>query len=64
MELWVCEYSPLQGCFNIDTIDRVLSKNRRALTEGKHPGYIPLWVGLSVQEAHTFAEQWECEHER
>lgn len=61
MELWVCEYSPEQGCFNIDTLDSVLLKNRRALKEDKHPGYIPLWVGLSNADAHDFVKRWERE---
>lgn len=62
MEIWVCEYSPSQGAFHVDTLDRILSANRRATANGTVPGYIPLYAAASSEDAHAFAERWQQLH--
>ncbi len=60
--IWVCEYSPVQGAFHVDTLERVLAVNRETAARGKSPGFVPLFLGLSSEEARTFAERWRLEH--
>lgn len=62
LDVWVCEYSPIQKAFHIDTLIRVLEKNRRALEAGKNPGYVMLHICATDQEALKFAEEWERHH--
>jgi len=57
--MYVVEYSPTQGCFHIDTLDRILELNRSAVQQGKNPGYLPLALCNSNEEAKAFAAQWE-----
>lgn len=62
MELWVCEYSPKQEAFHIDTLERVLAANRRTAAQGLAPGYVILCVDATSEDAHDFAAKWEAEH--
>ncbi len=59
IEVWVCEYSPTQGYFHVDTLDRVLESNRKTVRSGEAPGYVPLQIFLTSKEAHEFARKWE-----
>lgn len=56
--VWVAEYSQAQGCFHIETIDRVLALNQEAVLKGRNPGYIPLGFFRSYDEAHSFTEEF------
>jgi len=60
--IWVCEYSPEQGVFHVDTLSRILEINRRTLEDGSNPGFIPLHIARTSADAHAFAEQWRREH--
>lgn len=62
--VWACEYSPEQGAFHVDTLERILELNRQTVERGEAPGYIPLAVFCSSEEAHSFAERWRREHPR
>ena len=57
-ELWVCEYSPVQGCFHVDTLEKSLEINRVMLNCGQIPSYIPLGVFESSEEAGKFCREW------
>lgn len=59
MELWVCEYSPVQGCFHVDTLEKSLAINRAMLSCGRVPSYIPLGVFESIVEAKEYCCKWE-----
>lgn len=56
--VWVCEYSMEQGCFHVDTLDKVISMNRAAVLSGANPGYMPLAVCATDKEACEFANMW------
>lgn len=55
---WVCEWSTVQGCFHVDTLDRILELNRDAALRGETTSFVPLAVSLSSEDAHAFAEHW------
>ena len=57
-ELWVCEYSHVQNCFHIDTLEKSLEINRAMLHCGQVPSYIPLGVFESSKEAGEFCREW------
>lgn len=59
--IWVCEYSPKQRAFHVDTLERVLETNRRTAAGGLVPGYVILCVAATSEDAHAFAEQFERE---
>lgn len=59
MDIWVVEYSPSQNCFHVDTLDRVLETNRRTVKDGNAPGYVPLQIFLTSEDAHDFAQIWK-----
>ena len=60
--VWVCEFSPAQGAFHIDTLERILETNRQTVARGKAPGFVPLALFRSSEEAHAFAECWRKDH--
>ncbi len=60
--IWVCEYSPKQKAFHIDTVDRVLEINRQTAAQGLETGYTILCMTATSEDAHIFAEKWEAEH--
>lgn len=62
--VWVCEFSPAQGCFHVDTLEKVLEVNRQAVARGDMPGFVPLALFRSSEEAHAFSERWQLEHPR
>lgn len=62
MDVWVCEYSPKQKSFHVDTLERVLETNRQTVAQGLEPGYIPLHVAATSEDAHAFAAKWGAEH--
>ena len=63
-EIWTCEYSPTQGCFHIDTLERAIAINRQGVASGHAADYIMLHVAQSSEEALAFAKRWEAEHGR
>lgn len=60
--VWVCEFSPAQGAFHIETLERILETNRQTVARGKAPGFVPLALFSSSEEAHAFTEQWRKDH--
>ena len=58
-ELWICEYSPIQDCFHVDTLEKSLEINRATLNCGHAPCYIPLGVFESLEETETFCCEWK-----
>ena len=67
MDIWLCEYSPVQRAFHVDTLEKILAVNRSHGRMGEEvPGVIIEFpdsgVFLSSEEAHTFAEQWRLGH--
>ena len=62
--IWVCEYSPKQKAFHIDTLDRILEINRQTAAQGLEPGYLILCIAATSEDAHAFAEKWGAEHVR
>lgn len=58
MDVWVCEYSPKQKAFHIDTLDRILAANRQTVAQGLAPGYVPLYAATTREDAHDFAAKW------
>ena len=62
MDIWICEYLPTQKCFHVDTLQRILEINRAAVENGQNPGFVPLHVTLSSEDAHAFSERWRLEH--
>ena len=57
-EQWICEYSPVQGCFHVDTLEKSLEINRAMLSCGQVPSYIPLGVFDSSEDAGEFCRKW------
>ena len=62
-ELWICEYSPAQKCFHVDTLEKSLEINRAMLRCGQVPSYIPLGVFGSSEEAGEFCRAWMEVHD-
>lgn len=62
MNVWIVEYSPLQEAFHVDTLDKVLAANRQSVERGITPGYIPLHIAATREDAHAFVKRWK--HER
>lgn len=60
--VWVCEFSPAQGAFHVDTLERILETNRQTVARGEAPGFVPLALFGSSEEAHAFAERWRKDH--
>lgn len=60
--VWVCEFSPAQGCFHVDTLERILETNRQTVSRGDTPGFVPLALFGSSEEAHAFSERWRQNH--
>lgn len=60
--IWVCEYSPKQRAFHVDTLERVLETNRRTAAEGLVPGYVILCAAATSEDAHAYAAKWEAEY--
>lgn len=60
--VWVCEFSPFQGSFHMDTMERILETNRQTIAQGKAPGFVPLALFASSEEAYAFSERWRLEH--
>lgn len=59
--IWVCEYSPKQKSFHVDTLERVLEVNRQTATQGLTPGYVPIYMTTTSADAHAFAEKWSTQ---
>jgi len=59
--IWTCEYSPTQGCFHIDTLQKVLEINRVAILRGANSGYVLLGLFETQRQAGDFAKQMEEE---
>jgi hypothetical protein len=56
---WVLEWSPTQKCIHIDQLGRVLATNLKTSLRGDAPGYIPLGIFASSEEAHDAASSLE-----
>lgn len=60
--IWACEFSPAQGAFHADLLARILEMNRQTVAMGEAPGFVPLALFRSSEEAHAFAERWRKDH--
>lgn len=60
--IWVCEYSPKQKSFHVETLERALEMNRQTVAQGVEPGYVMLYVSATSEAAHAFAAKWEAAH--
>lgn len=49
-EIYVGEYSPEQGCYNICTIKEMLANNLFIMENQTFNGYIPLCLGASYKD--------------
>ena len=63
-EIWICEFSPIQNAFHVDTLSRILALNRKTAAEGKTPGFVILALAASAGEANAFCEKWRREYLR
>ena len=52
--LWVAEYSQTQGCYHVDPLGDVLRHNLENIEYGTDPGYIPIGVFQTADEAYEF----------
>jgi hypothetical protein len=49
-DVWVLEYSPIQGCFHVDRIEDSILKNvSQAIGARDFTGYITIFAGTQVQ---------------
>ena len=48
--IFVGEYSPEQGCYNICSVEEMLMANNNHMEERGFTGYIPLCFGTSLEE--------------
>jgi hypothetical protein len=49
-DVWVLEYSPLQGCFHVDELSCSLSANRKQIAgTDDFTGYLMIFVGTYDQ---------------
>lgn len=62
LEIWIAEYSLSQSVFHVDTLSHILAMNHQAVAEGHDPGFIPLYVAVSQEDAHAFVKKWKREH--
>ena len=62
--IWCVEYSPVQGAFHVDTLERALDINRQTVEEGRVPGYVILAITRTHEEARAFCDCWRQEHLR
>ena len=62
--VWMCEFSPTQGCFHVDTLEKILETNRQTVARGEAPGFVPLALFTSSEEAHAFPDRWRRNHFR
>lgn len=49
-EIYVGEYSPEQGCYNICSVSEMLENNNNHMEKKEYSGYIPLCFGNSMKE--------------
>lgn len=56
--VWVCEYSAKQNAFHVETLDNIVKINRQTILQGENPGYIPVEVSETREEAIKFADCW------
>ncbi|MBF8279793.1 MAG: hypothetical protein HW385_1225 [candidate division NC10 bacterium] len=52
--LWVAEYSQQQKCYHVDPMVDVLRHNLENIEYGTDPGYIPIGVFQTDNEAYEF----------
>lgn len=55
-EIWVVWYSPEQDAIHIDTLGKILSTNRRNIINGVSPGYVPIFLARTHDDAHDLAD--------
>jgi len=49
-ETWVLEYSPIQGCFHVEKLDKSITMNiAQAIGERPFTGYIVIFAGTKEQ---------------
>lgn len=60
--IWTVEYSISQRAFHVDTVDKILEMNRRNVAQGIDPGFIPLYIAATIEDANAFVERWKHEH--
>lgn len=60
--IWAAEYSPVQKAFHVDTLEKILEVNRQTAERGLSPGFVPLYIAASQEEARAFVERWRRGH--
>lgn len=60
--IWCVEYSISQRAFHVDTADKILEANRQTVAQGIMPGYVPLYIAATCEDAHALVERWKHEH--
>lgn len=52
--IFLAEYSPMQGCFHIDTLERCTKSNLASVLAGNPASFIPLGFFLDHDTAQAF----------
>ncbi len=60
-DLWVAEYSPLQGCFHIETAAEMTENQLRQILEGWTNSYLCFAVCASREDAGKLCDAVEAE---
>ena len=59
LPIWFLEYSVLQNCFHIDTLDRILYWNRDMAIRGVCTGYVVLEGPIMWEELKVAIKKWK-----
>ena len=63
-KIYVGEYSPEQGCYNVCTIEEMLEINLHIMKNQEFSGYIPLCFGESFEEVNKKLNEIEKQYGR
>lgn len=63
-EMYVGEYSPEQGCYNICTVKEMLEVNNLLMEHQEFNGYIPLCLGASYEDVKIKLDEIEGKYGR
>jgi len=55
-KMFAAEWSIVQNCANILTVDEMLERNRKCFISGETPGFVPLTIFSTHQECNEFLE--------
>lgn len=63
-KIYVGEYSPEQGCYNVCTIEEMFEINLHIMKNQEFSGYIPLCFGESFEEVNKKLNEIEKQYGR